>query len=244
MPVFSDVTFSLSPGDILTILGANGAGKSTLLNCMVGVYPLRQGRVLVNGMDIRSFSVEKMALELAYVPQVQSTAFDYSVRDYVVMGRAPHIGLMHTPDDDEYLKVDEALERMNLSHLAAKSCQNISGGERQQMQIARALVQQSRIILMDEPTNHLDYGNQVRILKTIVELSEKGYIVILTTHIPDHAILLDGIAAILQPGGSMRVGPAGQIVNEKNMTSIYDTDLRIVYVPELERMACLVGSVR
>jgi iron complex transport system ATP-binding protein len=241
--VFRDVSFSLSSGDVLAILGANGAGKSTLLNCMAGVFRPQRGAITVNGRDIREYSTEKLALELAYIPQSRGAVFDFSVRDYVVMGRAPHIGLMRTPCDEEYRIADQALERMRLSRLVHESCRNISGGELQQVRIARALAQRADIILMDEPTNHLDCGNQNRVLKTIAELSKEGYIIVMTTHIPDHAILLDGIAAIMQPGGSMQIGPAGEIVNEKNLASIYDTELRIVYVSELGRMACLSCSL-
>lgn len=241
--IFTNVAFSLSSGDVLVILGANGSGKSTLLNCMAGVFRLRQGTIAINGRNISEYSTDKLALELAYIPQVQGAALDFSVRDYVVMGRAPYIGLMSAPSDGEYRVADVALEQMRLSHLARKSCRNISGGELQQVRIARALAQETGIILMDEPTSYLDCGNQARVLKTIVELSKKGYIIVISTHVPDHAILLNGTAAIMQPEGNMAVGPANRIVSEKNLAPIYDTELRTVYVSELGRMACLLCSI-
>jgi iron complex transport system ATP-binding protein len=242
-PVFSDVSFSVESGDVLTILGANGAGKSTLLNCIAGFLPLGGGRVLVDGADIRRYGMTELARRMAYVPQVQPTAFDYTVRDYVVMGRAPYISLIRTPGREDYCKVDTVLDRMGLAHLRNASCKEISGGERQQVQIARALVQESRILLMDEPTNHLDYGNQLRVLRTIRELAAQGHIVVQTTHVPDHATLLDGIAGIMRPGAGLSVGSATEVVTEHNLSEIYDADLRVVYVEELRRMACLAGSI-
>lgn len=226
------------------ILGANGAGKSTLLNCIANVYPLSGGRILVNGEDINHLSAERLALSLAYVPQIQRTVFDYNVLDYVVMGRAPHISLMRNPSTHDYDIAENVLAQMKLSHLRDASFQQISGGERQQTQIARALVQGSNTILMDEPTNHLDYGNQLKVLSTIQELSRQGYILILTTHVPDHAILLDGIVGIMRPGRDFLIGPADDVITEKNLSSIYDMNLRIVYVEELDRKACFAASIR
>jgi iron complex transport system ATP-binding protein len=185
----------------------------------------------------------ELARRMAYVPQVQPTAFDYTVRDYVVMGRAPYISMIRTPGRDDYGKADAVLERMGLAHLRNASYKEISGGERQQVQIARALVQESCILLMDEPTNHLDYGNQLRVLRTIRELAAQGHIVVQTTHVPDHATLLDGIAGIMRPGAGLFVGSATEVVTEHNLSEIYDADLRVVYVEELRRMACLAGSI-
>ena len=243
-PVFQDVDISLLPGDILSILGPNGAGKTTLLNCILNMFPLQQGSIHINGKQPREYSIEQFALEVAYVPQIQSSSLQYTVRDYVVMGRAPHLGLMQTPGSEDYTKADNVIAQMNCSHLSSKSFGNLSGGERQQVQIARALVQESKIILMDEPTNHLDYGNQLRILKIIVALAEQGYTIILTTHMPDHAILLDGYTGILQPGGTMIVGHTKDVIREQSLTELYDTDLHMIYIEKLGRSACIAGNIR
>lgn len=243
-PVFADVSFALGAGDILTILGANGAGKSTLLNCLAGIHPPDAGHIFVNGRGIETYSAAELALEIAYVPQARSAAFSYSVRDYVVMGRAPYLGLMRGPGEAEYRKVDEVLRRMNVAHLRDKSCSAISGGEMQQVRIARALAQEARIILMDEPTNHLDYGNQLRVLQTAAELASHGYTLVLTTHMPDHAILLGGLAGILRPGRGLVVDRADRIVDEENLAAIYDTELRVVYVEAVGRKACLAANPR
>lgn len=243
-PVFQNVNLSLCAGDILTILGPNGAGKSTLLNCMINMFPLWSGEIKVTGKDIRSYPVEELALEIAYVPQIQSISHRFTVRDYVLMGRAPHIGQIRAPSGEDYSKADEALEQMNIQHLAEKSCTNLSGGERQQAQIARALVQEAKIILMDEPTNHLDYGNQLRILRRIAALAEAGITIVLTTHMPDHAILLDGYTGILYPGGEMKVGLTSEVVEADSLGALYGTDMHLVYIEELGRTACVAGNIR
>jgi len=243
-PVFQNINLSLFNGDILTILGPNGAGKSTLLNCMINMFPLWSGEINVNGKNIRSYSVEELALEIAYVPQIHMITHRFTVRDYVMMGRAPHIGQIRTPSNEDFAQVDEALEQMNIQHLSQKSCINLSGGERQQAQIARALVQEAKIILMDEPTNHLDYGNQLRILSRIAQLAEAGITIILTTHVPDHAILLDGYTGILYPGGEMEVGPTHEVVDADSLGNLYGTDMHLVYIDEVGRTACVAGNIR
>jgi iron complex transport system ATP-binding protein len=139
---------------------------------------------------------------------------------------------------------DAVLESMGITHLAHKLCSKISGGERQQVQIARALVQEPKVIMLDEPTSHLDYGNQIKVLELVVSLSNRGVTVILTTHMPDHPILLDGKVGVLDGKGGMRTGLVGEIVDEQSLRNMYSVDLRLVYVEEMQRTACVTGKLR
>ena len=241
--VLSGINFSLHPGEVFVILGANGAGKSTLLNCMSDMLVPTGGEVLLEGRRVADYPVNELAKVMGYVPQISVPTFSYTVRDYVVMGRAPHMGLLNVPGREEYAKADEALEKMGISHLADKLYSNISGGERQQAQIVRVLVQESRVILLDEPTNHLDYGNQLKIVKIIAQLAREGLTVVLTSHMPDHAILLNGTVGLMDSRGSMRVGPAGEVLTEEALRELYHTDLHLVYIDKLQRTACVAGRL-
>ena len=240
--VFQDVNFALEKGDIFTILGPNGAGKSTLLNCLCNIFSPDKGCVYLNQRPVSEYSLSEQARLIGYVPQNHMPAYDYEVKDFVVMGRAPYLKAFQQPGKVDYEIVYQVLEELNLLSIANKPYTQISGGERQQALIARALVQQPDIILFDEPTNHLDYGNQLRSLKMILELSQKGYTVILTTHMPDHAIFLDGKVGILGRDGRFDSGMAPEILEEGRLQSLYDTDLRILYVEELGRRVCVAGS--
>ena len=242
--IFSQVSFSLQKGEIFTILGSNGAGKSTLLNCVSNLLTPAAGQVFLDGQPIASIPLRTVAQKIGYVPQMGLPSFSYTVRDYVVMGRAPYLGILHVPGPEEYEKVDAVLEKMSISYLADKIFTQISGGERQQVQIARALVQEPEIILLDEPTNHLDYGNQIKVLQIIRDLARDGISVVLTTHMPDHAILLDGTVGILDREGHMTVGPAQQIISEESLQRLYQTDLHLLYLEPLGRVACLAGNLR
>jgi iron complex transport system ATP-binding protein len=243
-PLLEGVSFSLFAGDILTLLGPNGSGKSTLLDCLCGILSVRAGRVSVNGADGSSLSAAELARRVGYVPQTDMPAFDFPVRDYVVMGRAPHLGLFETPGRREYEIADETLGSLGISHLADKLYSRISGGERQQVRIARVLAQAPGVILMDEPTNHLDYGNQIKILKLVAGLSERGITVVLTTHMPEHPILLDGMVGILDGRGGFSMGSVAEAISERALRDIYRVDLRLVYIEELGRLACVTGKLK
>ncbi len=240
--ILSDVGFTLHKGDVLSILGANGAGKSTLFNCLCGLLAPDKGEILFKGRNLADITITGLSLLLGYVPQMSGPDFSYSVRDYLVMGRAPHMHTLAVPGRAEYEKVDAVLEKLEIGHLANKAFSEISGGERQQAQIARVLVQESEIVLMDEPTNHLDYGNQFKILRLISELSAAGMTIIMTTHMPDHAMLMEGKVGILDREGHLAVGAPLDILTEGTLKKIYNTQLHLVFVEEVGRMACLVDS--
>ncbi|MCQ4637058.1 ABC transporter ATP-binding protein [Anaerovorax odorimutans] len=237
--IFHDVNLSLHKGEIFTILGPNGAGKSTLLNSIVRLLKLNEGEILLNGKTITSMRERDIAKMIAYVSQSSMSTFDYSVREYIVMGRAAHIGIFGKPGKEDYAIADAIIEKMNIQHLSQKLYMQISGGERQQACVARALVQQPEIIIFDEPTSALDYGNQLKTLALIRELSEHGYGVIMTTHNPDHVILLGGTAGILDRGGRMKSGPAEEMLDETYLSELYRANLKLVYVDDVKRKACL-----
>lgn len=240
--IFHDVSFSLREGDVLSIIGPNGSGKSTLLNCLAGLLKLQAGEILLGGKSQSALRAKEIARIIGYVPQNQAPVYGYTVRDFVVMGRAPYIRVLATPCKRDYEMADAAIESMGISHLADRPYTEISGGERQQATIARVMVQKPQIIMMDEPTSALDFGNQMRVIKIIRRLSSEGYAVIMTTHTPDHAIMLDDTVAMLDRSGTLRVGSTDEIMQEKLLCEVYRTNVKLVYVKEVERVACIASS--
>lgn len=240
LPVLSHVDLTLHAGEVLTILGPNGAGKSTLLDCLAGLTPRRVLWVSVNGKPLVSLSQRECARNIGYVSQMQQISFNYDVRDYLVLGRSARLGMLSRPGDEDFAVVQDALELLEIGDLAKKSMQQMSGGERQQVQIARVLVQEPAVVLLDEPTNHLDFGNQIKILRMVKQLAEhKGVDVVMTTHMPDHAIMLDGQVGILDREGRLSVGSAENTIDERLLREIYQVDLRLVYVDAVGREVCV-----
>jgi len=233
----------LDHGEVLSILGPNGAGKSTLLNCMTGLLKPDNGSINLEGADITTLSARQVAKVISYVPQTHTPAFAYTVLHFVTMGRAPHIGILSKPRSKDIEIAKKALRTISIEHLAERHYTEVSGGERQLAIIARALAQQPKAIIFDEPTAHLDYGNQHRILRLIRSLSEQGYSIIITTHNPDHALLLGGKVAIIGKDGTLVSGPCEEIITEERIKEVYNTELRLLRIEELNRMACVPAGL-
>ena len=236
--ILKDISFTFHSGEIVSILGPNGAGKTTFLNCLANLVPLDKGEVLIDNRNIKKIPPREVAKIIGYVPQIIVPSFDFSVLEYVVTGCAPHMGTLSRPKQEHYDIAMEAIRRMGIEKLRDRSYSQISGGERQQVSIARALAQRPAFILMDEPTAHLDYGNQIKVLKTVCSLKEEGYGVILTTHNPDHALLLQDQVAILDRSGILSTGLSADVLNEENLTELYGTELKLIYEEQLHREVC------
>ncbi len=238
--IFRGVDFNVAQGEILSILGPNGSGKTTLLNCLANLYSPDSGEIMLNGQPMSRMSLRRVARVIGYVPQIHTPAYAFSVREFAVMGRTPYIGAFAMPDAEDYRIADEALERMGIAHLRDKPYTEISGGERQQVTIARVIAQKPQLILLDEPTAHLDYGNQHRVVQMVRELAAEGYALIMTTHNPDHAIILNGKVAILNREGVLSVGRAAEIVSAERLSNLYGLSIKTIYDDDAERTICVV----
>ena len=236
--ILKDISFRFKSGEIVSILGPNGAGKTTFLNCLANLVPLDKGEVFIDDKNIKQIPPRDVAKVIGYVPQIIGPSFDFSVLEYVVTGCAPHMGTLSRPKQEHYDIAMEAIKRMGIEKLTNRSYSQISGGERQQVSIARALAQRPAFILMDEPTAHLDYGNQIKVLKTVRSLKEEGYGVILTTHNPDHALLLQDQVAILDRNGVLTTGLSTDVLNEQDLSQLYGTELKLFYEEKLGRDVC------
>jgi len=237
--VLNDCCFTLRRGEIFSILGPNGAGKSTLLDCLCGLLVPKHGSIRLCGEDIRTLSRRQIAQRASYVQQKYNTAFSYTVIDFVTMGRACATRLFGAPGKKDREKAYEALDALGLTNLAMKEFIQLSGGEQQQVCIARAIVQNPMVILFDEPTAHLDYGRQITALRLLRKMTRQGYAIIMTTHNPEHVILLGGTVGILDKNGILRAGPATEIIAEEQLRTLYETDLYLLRINELSRQACL-----
>jgi iron complex transport system ATP-binding protein len=238
-PVFRDVSFSVSPGDVFCLLGPNGTGKSTLLKCLSNVLHGWQGKIFLDGRDIAHMKPAEVAKGISYVPQSQQSPFPFLVHDIVVMGRAPHINVFSSPTPRDRKIALAALETAGIQHLADRPCTMLSGGEWQLTLIARALAQEPRVMILDEPTSHLDMGNQVRILRVVRSLAEQGLGIIMASHFPDHAFIAATEAAILSRGVMVHQGKPEEVITGQNLEAAYGVAVKVLHIgPEVNRKAC------
>ena len=241
--IFKNISFDIETGKVTSILGPNGAGKSTLLNCIANMTLPASGSIFIDGVNTRHMRLRDVAKAISYVPQMLIPAFDYPVLEYVVAGCAPRMGIFEKPKSEHYDVAWEALGLLGIEHLANKPYTEISGGERQQVSIARAIAQKPSFILLDEPTSHLDYGNQIKVLKIIRTLADNGFGIVMTTHNPDHVLLLNDCIGALNRQGQMIFGSCSDIMREDFLKDLYGTDLRLLPVVEFGRTICAIPKL-
>ena len=162
--VLKDVSFEINKGECVVLLGPNGAGKSTLLSLILGANKAKKGEICIENKQIDKLSSKEKASYLSYVPQLLN-GNDLTVRETILLGRLPYYKIY--PNKNDFEKVDEMINKFNLTELVDKQTNEISGGERQKVNIARAFIQNSQIVVFDEPTSNLDIKSQVEILSMI-----------------------------------------------------------------------------
>lgn len=229
--IIDKVSFSLEQGRVLAVLGPNGVGKTTFFKTVLGFLPAIEGAVEVDGVPVPSLSRAELAHLIAYVPQTQEIPFAYTIEDVVLMGRASYLKLLQQPRPADYEVVAETLSLMGIERLAKKSCSEVSGGELQLAFIARALAQEPRYLVMDEPTASLDFGNQMHVLERILELTERGIGVLLTTHDPTQAFTLKSDVLLIQRGLSHRCGNYRDILTEDELSKTYGVNVLVRSIP-------------
>ncbi len=227
LPVLKNVDFRAPEGVLVSVLGPNGVGKTTFFRCLLGFLKPSSGRVLINKKDVSEYSKRQLSMQVAYIPQSYNPVFNHSVLDCVLMGLTSSMGLFEQPGKIQEEKAMYALEGLGIADLAHRGSMKISGGERQLMLIARALVQDAKILIMDEPTANLDYGNAYRVMKKISALRDGGYTIIFSSHNPDQAMRWSDRVFALKDGGVIADGPADSVLSEAVLKDLYGIDVAV-----------------
>ena len=219
--VFKDISFSLKEGELCAILGVNGSGKSTLFKCCMGFLQPNSGQIKLQEQPIKKLKTAQIAKKVSYVPQEHPITFPYLVREMVLMGRTTHISNFFNISDEQYLKAEEALKSLSLDHLADKAFSQLSGGQRQMVLIARAIAQETPLMLLDEPTSSLDFKNQLLIWKTLLRLKKLGKSIFVCTHDPNHVLWFCDRVLVIDDQKLIADGHPFKVLNQKILNQIY-----------------------
>ena len=231
--ILKNVSFDIRRKDFISIIGPNGAGKTTLLKNLDKILTGGEGSILINGKDINSIAHRELAQIISYVPQAQEAHVPFTVWQFVLMGRFPHLSPFSSVSFEDEQVAEDALITVGMTEFRDRRLDTLSGGERQKVFIAASLAQGAEVLLLDEPTTFLDPKHQVDIYKILKDLSEKGTVtIVIVTHDVNHAALVSKKILALKSGEIMYFGDSADIMDNRILKSIYGKDFLFVQHPE------------
>jgi iron complex transport system ATP-binding protein len=235
-PVLHEVDLTVARGQFVGIVGRNGCGKSTLVRALSRVLPPIGGQALLDGVDVYQMSARELARRLAVVSQDNAVAFDFPVREVVLMGRSPHLSRFAVEGPRDHAIAQDAMALTHTLVFADRLITSLSGGERQRCMIARALAQQPDILLLDEPTAHLDINHQIEILDLAKRLtSERGLATLVVLHDLNLASQYCDHLVLIADGRVLAAGPPADVVTEVHIRTAYGTDVQVRQHPSSGR---------
>ncbi len=218
--VLENISISMSGNQMISLVGPNGSGKTTLLKCINKLLPFFSGKILINKKNISELTENMISKLIAYVPQSESEVFPYTVLETVMMGRRPYINWRVKKRDISI--VSKILTRLDLEHLANRHFDELSGGEKQKVSIARALVQEPEILLLDEPTSNLDICRQLEVMELLSKLSKTdNLLIIMAMHDLDLAARYSDKIVIIKSKKIFADGSPEDVINPENILKVF-----------------------
>lgn len=240
--IVKGVNCSAESGDILCLVGPNGCGKTTLFRLMLGLIPSTSGSIHIDGINTKALSPKALANLVAYIPQHHTPVYAYTALDIVTMGRASHFSAFEAPKAIDRDAAFNALERLNVLHLANCKYTMLSGGQRQMILIARAICQSAKVLVMDEPGASLDYANQQVLMEVIVDLAKHGYCIVMSTHSPEHPASIGHKVLLMRDGRVAAFGKPMDVITPDILETVYGIEMDVISVKDrygVTRTICL-----
>lgn len=230
-PVLRGVSFDLQPGELLAVIGPNGSGKSTLIRAVSGVLPLQSGSIRVNGHDLSQIRDQERAQLIAVVPQARNLPSAFTAREVVALGRTPYLNWLGSISQSDRELIDEVMRQTDTTEFADRVINELSGGEQQRLLLARALVQQTPLLLLDEPTTHLDLQFQYGLMQRIHKLAhpqspdEPARAVLVALHDLNLAYEYADKVALLVKGQITHFGKPEDVLTPEILSRVYNVPL-------------------
>ncbi len=228
--VLENVNLCIEKGKITTLLGPNGSGKTTLLSSINGIVKPVNGEIYINGIDVLKLKTRELSRIIATVPQLYNGSFNFTVYDMILLGRSPHIGYLPKKKDKD--KADEVIELIGIGHLRNKQLNRLSGGERQLVMIARAIAQETEIMLLDEPTSYLDLKNQLKVLSLVKYINQTQNVTcVMTLHDPNQALMYSDNIVMFNKG-KIQTGNLKEMITVEQILDVYGVEAEVVNISE------------
>jgi iron complex transport system ATP-binding protein len=220
--ILKSISFQLAQGAFLSIAGPNGSGKTTLLNLLAGILKPISGSITIDDTPLQSYSIRQLAKKIAFVRQEFVPVFEFSAIQVVSMARTPYLGALAFETDADKKAVTDALELTDTAQFANRPLNHLSGGERQRVFIARALAQQTPILLLDEPTSFLDMKHQVGIYDLLKKLQlENQKTIVTVTHDINLAAQYSDLTLLLAANGEYQFGPTPEVLSAERIENVF-----------------------
>ena len=223
--ILRGIDFEANEGEFVGIIGPNGSGKSTLLRCLYRVLTPSEGAVFLDGKELSSYRVKESAQKLAVVAQHNYYNFEFSVRDVVMMGRAPHKRALDRDTAEDYQIMRKSLKAVGMQEFEERSFSTLSGGEQQRIILARALAQQTPCLILDEPTNHLDIKYQLWLMDIVKNLD---CTVISAVHDLNIAAMYCDRLYAMKQGKVIAQGTPYQLLTPDLIRELYEVDTEVI----------------
>jgi iron complex transport system ATP-binding protein len=228
--VLKNISLEIPSQKITAILGPNGAGKTTLLHLILGLLKPIAGHILIAGKYHQDYSRSEISRIIGLVPQFESIPFNFSVLEYILLGRSPYLKPFQIPGQYDIQIVENVLQKLDIVYLKDQPVTELSGGERQMVHLARVLAQKTQILLLDEPTAHLDLENQNRILTLMGELASQGISVVFTTHDPNEAVFAANNFILMNQGQIVEHGEVEDVFTSEKLSLIYNIPITVEHI--------------
>jgi len=221
-------SFEAQQRELVAILGPNASGKSTLLKLLGGVIKPLSGRVEIDGAEVGGLDLRTRAQKIALVQQESELLFPLRVWEYVLQGRYPYGRRLRFESDEDCLMAGNALAQVGADALRDRWMEQLSGGEKQRVILARALAQQPALLLLDEPTQHLDIGGKVELLRRLRKLADENrYTVVVVTHELNLAAEFSDRIVLLQRGKCLRIGTPAEVYQRELLEEVFEAPLEV-----------------
>jgi len=222
-----DVSFSVGPGLLVGLIGPNGCGKSTMMKCVNRLHTITSGDVLIDGESVRESSISSLAKKVANVPAELKVSFGLSVFDTVMTGRYPYVTSLWWESEEDEQMVWDAMKKFGVDHFADRQLHMLSSGERQRVLIAKAYVQEPRLMLVDEPTSHLDMKYKLEVMEYLQYMVKKDMTILVAEHDISLMARYCDLCIIMKKGEIVATGPPKEIITSKLIEEVYEVNASV-----------------